>query len=80
MPRVEITKRFPVDDANVAALGYDPESSTLEIDWRERDVFPAERRRYRAVPSFAFAKILVADDVAREAAIQLRSAMGVVVE
>jgi len=48
--------RLPVDSSNLAAVGYDPETRTLEIEFRNGRVY-----RYFDVPSDVYEELMAAD-------------------
>jgi hypothetical protein len=50
-------QRFPVDSSSIAAIGYDPESCVLEIEFRES----GHTYRYFGVPAADYAAFLSAE-------------------
>jgi hypothetical protein len=53
-------KLIPVQSTNLRAVGYDPESHTLEIHFRSGGIY-----RYRGVPQSAFDGLLAATSKGR---------------
>jgi hypothetical protein len=49
-------KRFPVKSSSLAAVGYDPEFSTLEVEFRNSRSY-----RYFVVPTQVFEKLMAAE-------------------
>lgn len=86
MPKTVIKRYIPVSSPDVASVGYDPDSSTLDIEWLSTDEENGDHvltmRRYCSVPSFTFARIMNAADneMAATIARELRGAPGVVVQ
>lgn len=50
-------QRVPVDSTSIAALGYDPEGSVLEIEFRQS----GQVYRYFGVPAAVYAAFLSAE-------------------
>lgn len=46
-------ERLPVASSNVASVGYDDDTSTLEVEFADGSIY-----RYFAVPRFRFAAIV----------------------
>ena len=49
-------ERQPVSSSNLASIGYDPNSETLEIEFKNGSVY-----RYFNVPSFEHERLMAAD-------------------
>lgn len=53
-------QRIPVASASISSLGYDPATSTLEVEFASGDVY-----RYFAVPRAVHVSLLAAESVGR---------------
>lgn len=85
MPKTTITRYVHINSDDVASVGFDPESSTMDIEWLSRDEENGDHvltmRRYQSVSSFMFARIVNStnENITRVIAQELRGARGVVV-
>lgn len=60
--------QFPmesVESSNVAAVGYDAESATLRVQFKDREGKPGATYDYAAVPSALFAELQAAESKGR---------------
>lgn len=53
-------EREPVNSSNVASIGYDPGSETLEVEFKNTGVY-----QYLNVPQFMWERLMQADSIGR---------------
>ena len=53
-------EREPVSSSNIAAVGYDPDSETLEVEFKTSGIY-----QYFNVPVFMHERLVVADSVGK---------------
>jgi hypothetical protein len=51
-------ERQPVSSSNIASVGYDPASETLEVEFHSTGVY-----QYLNVPLFMYERLMMADSV-----------------
>lgn len=62
-------EREPVSSSNVAAVGYDPDSETLEVEFKKSGIY-----QYFNVPAFMFERLVAADSVGKFFNAEIRDA------
>ncbi len=58
----------PVESSNIAAIGYDADSKTLQVDFKT-----GKRYQYQNVPPETFAEFKAADSVGKYFAAQIKN-------
>jgi hypothetical protein len=53
-------ERQPVTSSNLAAVGYDPDTETLEVEFKNGSVYT-----YSAVPADVYNELMEADSIGR---------------
>ena len=53
-------ERVPVSSTNLVSIGYDPESETLEVEFKKSGTY-----QYFNVPLFMHERLMMADSVGR---------------
>ena len=53
-------EREPVSSSNIASIGYDPDSETLEVEFNTSGIY-----QYFNVPSFMHERLIMADSVGK---------------
>lgn len=53
-------QREPVSSSNIASIGYDPDSETLEIEFLNTGIY-----QYYNVPSFMYERLMEADSAGK---------------
>ena len=62
-------ERKPVSSSNLASVGYDPASETLEVEFQTAGVY-----QYLNVPEFMWERLMQADSVGRFFNLEIRNA------
>ena len=62
-------EREPVSSSNIAAVGYDPDSETLEVEFKTSGIY-----QYFNVPAFMFERLVAADSVGKFFNAEIRDA------
>jgi uncharacterized protein len=63
----EIMNRMPVDSSNIASIGYDPISQTLEVEFMKGNIY-----QYFDVPSQVYEGFITADSKGKYLASQIK--------
>jgi hypothetical protein len=58
MQVVQSMRRWPVDSSTVSSIGYEPRSMTLELEYRNGNVY-----RYFEVPAAIYHELLAASSI-----------------
>lgn len=53
-------EREPVSSSNIVSVGYEPDSETLEVEFKKSGIY-----QYFNVPSFLHERLMMADSVGR---------------
>lgn len=74
MEKTHLTKeirveREPVSSSNIVSIGFDPESETLEIEFKDSEIY-----QYFNVPQFVHERLMQADSIGKFFNVEIKHA------